>query len=101
MDEAAKGESNTIFWEAVENMAKTIKGFTKQGELYEQNNKLHINGNSNNKHRLLYRTNLHQERADVSLIRMAQEVNMKFIYDIGAVITIFLVILMLVWEAAR
>lgn len=29
MDEAAKGESNTIFWEAVENMAKTIKEFTK------------------------------------------------------------------------
>ena len=29
LEEAEKGESNPIFWEAVENMAKTIKEFTK------------------------------------------------------------------------
>lgn len=29
LKEAEEGESNPIFWEAVENMAKTIKEFTK------------------------------------------------------------------------
>lgn len=29
LEEAEKGESNPIFWEAVENIAKTIKEFTK------------------------------------------------------------------------
>lgn len=29
LEEAEKGESNPIFWEAIENMAKTIKEFTK------------------------------------------------------------------------
>lgn len=29
LEEAEKGESNPIFWEDVENMAKTIKEFTK------------------------------------------------------------------------
>lgn len=29
LEEAEKGESNPIFWEAVENMAKAIKEFTK------------------------------------------------------------------------
>lgn len=29
LEEAEKGESNPIFWEAVENMAKTIKEFTR------------------------------------------------------------------------
>lgn len=28
LEEAEKGESNPIFWEAVENMAKVIKEFT-------------------------------------------------------------------------
>lgn len=29
LKEAEKGESNPIFWESIENMAKTIKEFTK------------------------------------------------------------------------
>lgn len=29
LEEAEKGESNPIFWEAVENMAKVIKEFSK------------------------------------------------------------------------